>query len=88
MQVCIKVIKHHFFFPIAHQLVNNSLLIFFQEKHDENDLPAAQSQYLEWVYLGGNTNVIPGIAIHGINWNIMYNLISLHVLQPTSKNHG
>lgn len=50
--------------------------------------PTVQSQYLEWVYLGGNKNVMIGIAMHGINWNIMHNRRSLNVMQTIIKSYS
>lgn len=51
-------------------------------------IPAAQSQYLEWVYFGGNKSVVNGITTHGINWNIMRNRRSLNVLQAARLRHS
>lgn len=57
-------------------------------KKQKKIIPVTKSQYLEWVYLGRKKNVITGIVITGIHWNIMHNLRSLYVLQETNTQHS
>lgn len=43
--------------------------------------PAAQSQYVECVYIGGNKIAIRGMTMHGTNWTRAYG-------RRSSKNLG